>query len=282
MQLSNYHSHCSFCDGRSHPESYIQFALSKNFRAYGFSSHAPLPFKTNWNMHKEDMPEYLTEITRLKNKYKDRIEIYCGLEIDYLNESYNATIPYFQSLPLDYRISSIHYIPQSNRMVENEMVCIDGSFEKFKQAIDKYYQNDIRLFVTDFYYSSMKMIEIGGFDIVGHADKVYMNVQRYPDFSLKASWYQDLVKDYFYLIAEKGYIVEVNTKNFQRKQETFPHIHLFPLLKHFDIPVHVNSDCHFPDLVNDGREEVLKRLKIAGFKTTRELVKGKWEDIRID
>ena len=113
MQLSNYHSHCTFCDGRSTPEDFIKFAVAHGFRAYGFSSHSPLPFETFWNMSKDDMPEYLTEIERLKKKYSDRLEIYVGLEIDFLDESYNASIPYFRNLPLDYRIGSIHFLPHS-------------------------------------------------------------------------------------------------------------------------------------------------------------------------
>lgn len=101
MQLSNYHSHCDFCDGRSRPEDFIKFALSHEFRAYGFSSHSPLPFETFWNMSRSDMDEYLQEINRLKAKYDGEIEIYAGLEIDFLDERYNASIQYFRDLPLD-------------------------------------------------------------------------------------------------------------------------------------------------------------------------------------
>ena len=121
MQLSNYHSHCTFCDGRSTPEDFIKFAVAHGFRAYGFSSHSPLPFETFWNMSKDDMPEYLTEIERLKKKYSDRLEIYVGLEIDFLDESYNASIPYFRNLPLDYRIGSIH---RSHSRLRKRIWCV--------------------------------------------------------------------------------------------------------------------------------------------------------------
>ena len=96
MQLSNYHSHCTFCDGRSYPEEFVRFAISKGFRAYGFSSHSPLPFETNWNMSATDMPEYLQEVNRLRQKYADQIEIYAGLELAFLDETYNASIPFFK------------------------------------------------------------------------------------------------------------------------------------------------------------------------------------------
>ena len=41
--LTNYHSHSLYCDGRANMEDFIRFALSEGFTSYGFSSHAPLP-----------------------------------------------------------------------------------------------------------------------------------------------------------------------------------------------------------------------------------------------
>lgn len=48
--LTNYHSHSLYCDGRANMEDFIRFALSEGFTSYGFSSHAPLPFSTAWTM----------------------------------------------------------------------------------------------------------------------------------------------------------------------------------------------------------------------------------------
>ena len=90
-------------------------------------------------MSKEDMPEYLQEIERLKHKYKDQIEIYVALEIDYLDETYNASLPYFRELPLDYRIGSIHFLPASLPLLEKNMVCIDGAFENYRLSLDQVY-----------------------------------------------------------------------------------------------------------------------------------------------
>jgi histidinol-phosphatase (PHP family) len=228
-----------------------------------------------------DMPEYLNEINRLKEKYKDRIEIYTGLEIDYLDDTYNASIPYFQDLPLDFRISSVHFMPWKAPLLEENMTCIDGSTDEFLIAVEERYQGSIRSAVQSFYHSSMRMVELGGFDIVGHMDKIYMNAGRHADFDIKADWYHKLVETFIDLIAEKELIVEINTKNYLRKQQTFPHTDLFSLLYKHRIPVMVNTDSHFPDLINAGRTDVLKLLKATGYQTTRELVAGKWEDIEI-
>jgi len=50
-------------------------------------------------------------------------------------------------------------------------------------------------------------------------------------------------------------------------------------MKELNIPVMVNSDCHTPDLVNDGREEAFGLLKQAGYKATCELISGSWEEV---
>lgn len=279
---SNYHSHSTFCDGRSAPEDFLKFALSNKFRAYGFSSHSPLPFETFWNMSAVDLPEYLAECNRLKEKYGHLIEIYTALEIDYLDPTYHPAIPYFQEMPLDYRIASVHFLPLSNELAEKNMVCIDGPYEGFAQSVEEHYDGDIRKMVEQYYRCVYAMLETGGFDIVGHLDKIYQNGHLYPGFSMEAGWYTEPLMACFELIASKGYMVEINTKNLTSKQQTFPHARYIPLLKELKIPVMVNSDCHYPQFVNDGRPEAFELLKAAGFTHTCELVKGKWEEVIIN
>ncbi len=51
---TNYHSHCSFCDGKAPMEEFIREAIRQGFTAYGVSSHAPLPFDTASVRHRMD------------------------------------------------------------------------------------------------------------------------------------------------------------------------------------------------------------------------------------
>jgi histidinol-phosphatase (PHP family) len=278
---SNFHCHSTFCDGHSHPEAYVEAALAQHFRACGFSSHSPLPFETSWNMSASDMPGYILEISRLKEKYSGRTEIYLGLEIDYLDETYNASIPFFRSLPLDYRIGSLHFLPWRSPLTEENMTCIDGPFAQFAELVKERYGGDIRRITRHFFEISMQMAEAGGFDIVGHADKIYMNGCLYPGFDLSADWYRQPFEDYVRLIAEKGYVMEVNTKHFLQKGQTYPLLNALKLIRECRIPVMVNSDSHVPALMNDGRNEVLALLREAGFRTTRELAGGTWQDMPI-
>lgn len=281
MQLSNYHSHCNFCDGRSYPEDFVKFAIDRGFRAYGFSSHSPLPFETFWNMSRDDMGEYLAEIERLKAKYKGQIELYVGLEIDYLDRTYNASIPYFKDLPLDYRIGSIHFLPLSDVLLEANMACIDGAYSDFARTVDTHFGGDIRRMVRRYFEAEMEMVDAGSIDIVGHIDKIYMNGQHYPGFSLDAEWYRRPFLELLDFVRERGLMVELNTKNLVKKSETYPHRDFLSELRTRHIPIMVNSDCHYPDLVNDGRAEGFRLLEQAGFDATMELVGGKWTEISL-
>ncbi|MDR1814544.1 MAG: histidinol-phosphatase [Tannerella sp.] len=278
---SNFHSHCIFCDGRAEPEEFVKSAIEKNFRAYGFSSHSPLPFETYWNMNKNRMTAYIEEANRLKIKYKGVIELYTGLEIDYLDKTYNASIPYFRDLPLDFRISSIHFIPWQLPLLEENMLCIDGPYKDFEDGLNNHCGGSIRRMTEMYFDASMQMVEAGCFDIVGHIDKISYNGCRHPDFDINASWFQKPFLELLDFVAEKGLAVEVNTKYMGRYRQTFPHIESFKELYNREIPVMVNSDCHYPELVNDGREETIELLLAAGFRSLRELADGKWQDIDI-
>lgn len=274
MNLTNFHSHCSFCDGRAPMEDFVKAAIAGGFTAYGVSSHAPLPFETKWTLKEEKVPAYLEEIRRLKEKYAGRIELYAGMEIDYLNEGQNPATPFFQQLPLDYRIGSVHLIYTP----EGKIIDTDTNPENFKQILEVHFQGDLRTMVTCYLEASVRMVEKGGFDIVGHADKISYNAGLCDSSVSNQEWYKQKLMDYFALIAEKGMVMEINTKAFLKKGCFFPNKKYFRLLKDLHIPVQVNSDAHFPELIGAGREEALDLLKEAGIQTVRVLKEGLWKD----
>ena len=217
--LTNYHSHCLYCDGRANMEDFIRFAISEGFTSYGISSHAPLPFSTAWTMEWDRMDDYLSEFSRLKEKYADKIELAIGLDLDYV--------------------------------------------------VHLYYKNLLR------------MVELGGFDIVGHADKMHYNASCYRPGLLDEPWYDTLVRGYFTAIAEHGYIVEINTKAYHELGTFYPNERYFTFLKELGVRVQVNSDAHYPERINNARAEALAALKKAGFTSVVEWHDRKWEDTGI-
>lgn len=277
MNLTNYHSHCSFCDGRAPLEEFIKEAIKQGFTSYGVSSHAPLPFPTQWTMEWEQVSAYLEEFAALKETYKEQIELYVGMEIDYLNEESNPSILRFRELPLDYRIGSVHILYNTR----GEAVDIDCSAEKYATIVNEHFSGDIKQVVYLYYERLLRMIELGGFDILGHADKMHYNASAYHPGLLDEAWYDTLLHDYFQAIAKKEYMVEVNTKAYHHLGTFFPNKRYFGLLKELGIPVQVNSDTHFPERINDGRPEALTALKAAGFTHVMELYGGSWTEVPI-
>lgn len=277
MNLTNYHSHCSFCDGRAPLEEFVKEAISQGFYSYGVSSHAPLPFPTQWTMEWEQMEAYLDEFKNLRSKYADEIELYVGLEIDYLNEESNPSVARFTELPLDYRIGSVHLLYDA----AGEVVDIDCSPAVFKERVDRHFNGDVLRVIRMYFDRLFRMVELGGFDILGHADKMHYNASCYHPGLLDEPWYEALMKDYFSLVASRGYLVEINTKAYDSLGTFYPNSRYWELMKEYQIKILVNSDAHYPERINAGRMEALRLLQAKGFATVAELHQGSWREVPI-
>lgn len=276
MYWSNYHSHCIFCDGRSSMEDFVRFAVAKDVRKYGFSSHAPLPFFTSWNMDLDDLSNYQIEFNRLKQKYSSRVALYMGLEVDYIHDFFEIKNKLYSTKDFDYLIGAIHYM---DRLPTGEFWCVDGNFDDFEHGLNQLFDGDIRAAVTRFFEITTFMIQKGGFDIVGHLDKIVFNASKCDGFSITDSWYKNLVGDVLQLIKDKKLILEINTKSLNGNGYTYPDMQFYPLINELQIPIVVNSDCHYPTNIVDGFEKTFVALKKAGFTTMHQLVAGKWKAV---
>ena len=259
----NLHSHTQFCDGRADMARFADAAVKAGYKHYGFTPHSPIPFHSPCNMEQSQVETYIAEFNRLKEEYSGRINLYLSMEIDYLGDAWGASHDYFSSLPLDYKLSSIHFIPVPDG---GTMIDVDGRPENFIEKMSKYFDNDIRYVVDKFYERTLEMIEAGGFDIIGHFDKIGFNASHFkPGIELEG-WYQKHLDNVIDAIAAKGIIAEVNTKAWEAPVGATPNQiaayvpRLFPSsdtirkLISAGIPVAVNSDAHYPERISAGRE----------------------------
>ena len=279
MFYSNYHSHCTFCDGRSSMEEFVKYAISKGIRKYGFSSHAPLPFHTAWNMIADDFEDYEKEFYRLKEKYKSKIELYLGLEIDFIYGCSDIRSDFFKDIKLDYSIGSIHYL---DKLSENNYWTIDGPLDEFDAGLQKLYGGDIKAATLRFFEITTLMIEIGGFDIVGHMDKIIYHGRSYNDFDMKSDWYISAISKVLELIKSKGLVLEINTKSLEMYGITYPHQDFYQQIKELDIPVMVNSDCHYPDKIIAGFDVIYSELYKVGFRTVQQITSDGWKPFKFN
>ena len=275
--MTNYHTHTLFCDGRCLMHDHIRFALARGFTSLGFSSHAPLPFPTAWTMEWDRMDDYLAEFHRMRRLYRFRIELYIGLEIDYLNEDHHPASPCFTSLPLDYRIGSVHLLYDP----KGQLVDSDLPAASFKRMVEKHFEGDVAEAVRCYYARSMAMLRHGGFDIVGHADKIHYNASYMRPGIMDEPWYDALVRTYFEAIARQGLQMEVNTKAYEDLGVFYPDVRYFSFLYDLGIRVQVNTDAHYPDRIDAGRQAALQALRRAGYRSVMELHGGEWEERKL-
>ncbi len=254
-KLYNFHSHTQFCDGRDEMEVFVKEAIHLNFTDIGFSPHSPIPYFSPCNMKEGDVPSYLAEVKRLQVEYGDKINIYSSMEIDFMDD-WGPSSSYFKKLELDYKIGSIHFI--KSFVNTEEYVDVDGSFENFKKKMVCHFNDDIKTVVETFYNQTLKMIDVGGFDIIGHFDKIGFNANLYQNGIEDENWYQKIINKVIEAIIDKNIIVEINTKAYEQYNRFFPNERYFQLLKRYNAPVLINSDVHYPERINSGRIEAIK------------------------
>lgn len=256
--LYNFHSHTQFCDGHADMADFARTAVDARFAHYGFSPHSPIPIESPCNMSTADVDLYLAEVQRIKNIYADApTRFYTSMEIDFLGDDWGPAHPYFKNLPLDYRIGSVHFIPSQ----EGVMVDIDGRFESFRRKMDEFFHNDIRYVVDTFVSQSLCMIELGGFDIIGHYDKVSHNAAHFRPGIEDEQWFADKMSLLTEAVISSGIAIEINTKARADHGRFFPDLRLWKRLKDAGATLIVNSDAHVPDKINASRAEALSLLR---------------------
>ena len=246
----NLHSHTQFCDGKSTMEEMLLSARSAGFNIWGFTPHGPINVDSPCNMKGVDVNHYLEEIERLRPLFPE-IKILAGMEIDYIDKKNGPHSSYVKGYGLDYIIGSIHFIPNQ----KNEFHDIDGSPERFKNTLQNHFDNDLNYIVETFWQQTHDMIEAGGFDLIGHIDKIALNASFINPGIEQNSHYLQLANDTINLAINKGLAVEINTKHFKKYGRFFPHQRFWPHIIRAGIPAPINSDAHYAHLVEAGITE---------------------------
>ena len=113
---ANYHTHTSRCHhAEGTDEDYIKSAILGGFDILGFSDHAPWPYTTGFvsetRMLLSELPDYVSHILELKEKYKDQIEIHVGLECEYYPQMISWLSEIKEKYPLEYLLFGNHHYP---------------------------------------------------------------------------------------------------------------------------------------------------------------------------
>lgn len=263
----NLHSHTQFCDGRAPMEVMVAAALEEGMNIYGFTPHSPVCVESGCNMKKEEVPSYLSEYDRLCEIFDDKIRLFKGMEVDFISADFGPHIDYFRKLPLHYIIGSVHFVPNQQGI---PLDC-DGNTIRFKKYFVEGFENDLRYVVEKYFEQVLTMMERGGFDLLGHFDKIAGNASSVDPDIENYGWYKALIDDVVSHAESTKIPIEINTKSFIDKRRFFPSNRWWEKIIRADVPIIVNSDAHYPEKVNFGRNEAFALLDEAGYSSTVEI-----------
>ncbi len=253
----NLHTHSQFCDGRDTMEQIAEAACEAGLKHLAFTPHSPVPIESPCNMDKAKLPDYYAETDRLREIYAGRMNVMRSLEIDYLGPDYGPHIDWIQRLPLDFRLGSVHFVPNQDGV----LLDCDGRFERFSQYLKDGYEGDLRYVVEKYFEQVLMMIERGGFELLGHFDKIAGNAsQAWPGLE-DEGWYEALVDDVVSHAASAGLVVEINTKAYADKGRFYPAERWWDKLKRAGLSFAIDSDAHYASKITAGREEAFSSLR---------------------
>ncbi|HPE34237.1 MAG TPA: histidinol-phosphatase [Bacteroidales bacterium] len=282
MKLFNFHTHSAYCDGSDQPEAYVKEAIRQGFYALGFSSHSPLPFSNSFAVQSEAiLLAYAEEIRRLKMIYASQINIYLGLEIDFIPEVSKPFDFFREFAGLDYAIGGVHLIKKQGT---EALWFIDGPRqESYDEGMKLLYGDDVQSAVTAYWKQIREMLLTQKPDVVAHLDKIKMhNHNRF--FREDEKWYENQLGETLELIAETGVIVEVNTRGIYkgRSEELFPGTQALKKIHHMGIPITLSADAHRPEELSGYFPQTLQLLKSIGFTELMMFTGENWQPEKLD
>ncbi len=249
MLKANYHTHTTFCDGRDTAQDMVLAAIEKGFYHLGFSGHM------DFDNHM-DFDEYEKEIRRLREIYRDKIDIIMGVELDVLYDPSWAD-------RAEYVIGSTHFLDTG----DEKLSAVDYSEEILQKTCREHFGGDYYRLAKAYYELEAGVYDRLHCDMVGHFDLVTRfndslhfvdeNDRRYRLPALEAMEY----------LVSEGVPFEINcgAVNRGRKKELYPNRFLLKNLKDFGGEIFINSDAHQKELIDGAFDVAVKTAIECGF-----------------
>lgn len=259
--LSDNHMHTQYCPHGSDAEmeEYVKAAIGKGLKELTFTEHAPLviddPTPENDSaMSREDVEAYINEGKELKEKYKDKLTINIGFEIDYIEGKEEETLEFLKkhSDLVPHSILSVHMI----RLSSDEYFCIDYDKDAFLEKISEVgYDTLVSKYEDTLYkalsnpYGELTPRTIGHITLINKFEKAHDQIDT-------IDWISVLKH-----IKEKGYRMDYNFAGLDKPyhKQTYPPEPLVKKAIELAIPLRFGSDAHHPDEVGRYFERSLKK-----------------------
>ncbi|MGV9198933.1 MAG: histidinol-phosphatase HisJ [Promethearchaeia archaeon] len=257
-----HHTRCHHAEGSI--EDYVKSAIKSRVKTIGVSDHFPYEFLTDieripyeeYAMTLSEIKNYLGDIQDLQEKYRDKISIRIGFEIDFLHNQealLNKKLEKFKKY-LDYILGSVHILEG-----KRGNWCFDDSrfLQEYKDiGVDQVYL---------VYYETLQNMILSDsfdFDIVSHFDLP----KKFNLFPKEKELVENKAFETLELIKAKGKVMEVNTGGLRKEvNEQYPSERIIEKMYNLDIPLLLGSDAHHPSEVAFEFEQMKSMLQDIGY-----------------
>ncbi|AXX90672.1 histidinol phosphate phosphatase [Arcobacter suis] len=243
------HNHTILCNHATNSvDEYVQRAIELGIDEYGFADHAPMNYDPKYRMDISQKQQYEKWVLDAKEKYKDKIKILLGYEVDYLD---GYILDEIIKSKVDYLIGSVHFLRNKSDM---------WGFDN-PEFIGVYKSKDIDSIWIEYFDAIKSMAKTGLFDIVGHFDliKVFKFLPK-KDIRL-------IAKDALLEIKKSNMVLEINPAGLRKPiNETYPSKQLLELAFEMQIDITFGSDAHSTDQVGFMYDKALLLATEVGYK----------------
>lgn len=113
----NFHAHTKLCShAAGTEEEYVLQALEAGITCMGFADHMPLRYEngheSTFRVPVDSAAQYIRTILELKERYRDRMEIHVGFEMEYFPGRFERMVNFAAEVGAEYLILGQHFLEE--------------------------------------------------------------------------------------------------------------------------------------------------------------------------
>lgn len=252
---SSVHCHSTLCDGKNTLQQMAGAACAQGLTTLGFSGHSYAKPACDYCMSPDGTARYCAAVAKLKNEYRGRLDILCGIEWDSLSGDRPAGY--------DYWIGSTHHLYGKNTGKYYE---IDFRPEDLRDCINNDFDAD-PLAAVEAYFAEVEKLAAQKPDILGHIDLIKKLNADGSFFDEKSPRYRAAALKALHTARENDCILEVNTGGVYRgyRRDFYPSAALLGEWNKLGGRVIITADAHDTAALTFGFDEAAAAIRAAGF-----------------
>jgi histidinol-phosphatase (PHP family) len=251
--------------GHNTYRTFAEAAYTRGVDVLGFAEHGPPcdPDPRYRGLEEGEMESYFRSVETVKQEFSEKLQIFCGLEMDFQPGLLEQLRNLREQYPFDYCLASVH-------IIDDWHLDTPGSLS-LSQHRNKSEEELYRL-----YYSRIEeAAQSGLFEGFAHLDYIRRSLPHSsgnpPDYALT------IFEGVAAQITARGLTVEINTRGLtvDSMREVYPTLPFLRILARAGVSITAGSDAHEANRIGEGFGAVRQALWDIGLSESTYFIKGK-------